>query len=496
MGLAFLTTALVARAFGTSAEMDAYTLAISVPESLQYLLLLATLGILFTPFFIDLRVRLGDEAAWSMALSALALVALMVMAILPVLWVMMPSLVGLLAPGFDATTRALAVEFSILLLPGLFYYATAGLLMGICYAHHDLRTVALSTILLAGLNLAVFFVFVSALGLGVRGLVIGRLLALGIMQVFLLGRTLRLKRDVRVRFQLAHPEVVRILAQMPPYVFGALSGQVALAVNRAFVSTLGEGGVAAWGYGQRLADIPIAVIGAAFGATFLPDFGAALSANEREGAARNWNRALLRVALTLTPAAALIVVLREPLIALLFQRGAFDAESTRLSGLVLAGLALGLPLRAMGGLVVRGMPALKVRALPLILSVISTGANIVLAFWWVGPLGLFGIALAATMGDALFALIGIAVFWRWLGDRQAGASLISFAKIVAASLAGALASAWLLGATQDMTLWLRFALAGGTGLVVCAVVVLILRVPESATLFQRLVGRAAQSELT
>ncbi len=462
LGLQFLTTVLIAREFGTRAEMDAYTLAVSIPESLQYLLMLATLSVLFTPLWIDARARLGESEAWSMALSLLLFLTVIVIALLPLLFFLMPFGMQWLAPGFPESTRALAVELSNLILPGLIYYATAGILLGICYAHHDFRVAALNTILLAALNLAAFFVFVQWWNGGVRGLMIGRLSVLACAEIFLLWGALRHARGIAWRVQLFHPEFRALFRYMPPYMFGALSGQLALVINRAFVSTLGAGSVAAWGYGQRLADIPLAVIGAAFGTTFLPDFAAHIAANEKDNASASWQRAILRVCFTLTPIAALLIALAAPLIALAFQRGAFDTASTQASALVLMGLAVGLPLRGVAGLVVRGMPAFKTRALPLVLSALSTATNIILDVILIVPFGLFGIALAASIGDALFAIVGTIVFWRWMNTR-AHATLAALGKILLASLLAGALSALTVPALESLAPFVQVTLSGMIG---------------------------------
>lgn len=433
LGLQVLTTILIARQFGTTPQMDAYTFAVSIPESLQYLLMLATLSVLFTPLWIDARVRLGASQAWSMALSLLVVLVLLVLLLLPVLYWFMPTLMSWLAPGLTDSTRALAVELSDLILPGLIYYATAGVLLGICYAHYDFRVAAINTLLLAGLNLLGFLVFVQWQGGDVRGLMVGRLAALLGAELFLLWGALRHVRGIHWQLNLFHPEFRSLLKYMPPYIFGALSGQLALFINRAFVSTLGAGSIAAWGYGQRLSEIPLAILGAAFGATFLPGFAAQVAANDPEGANASWNRTVLRVWLVMTPLAALVITLAVPLITLFFQRGSFDATSTQTSSLVLIGLAVGLPLRAVAGLVVRGMPAFKTRWLPLTLSALSTITNIVLDVALISSLGLFGIALAASVGDGLFALVGGLVFWRWL-HAQPRATLGTAGKILLASV--------------------------------------------------------------
>ncbi len=432
--LQFLTTVLMARQFGAGVQMDAYTLAVSIPEALQILLLLASLSTIFTPLFIDARTQYGEGEAWNMALSLLVIVLGIVLFVIPLFVWLMPVLMYLLAPGFAPDTRALAVELSNLILPGVLYYATAGLLLGVCYAYRDFTTPALNTLLLALLNLTAFFVLVQWLQWGVRGMILGRLFVLGVLEIFLLWRVLRHKHDTALRLNVTNPRAWHLLTYLPSYLFGAVSWQVELFITRSLISTLGVGSVAAWGYGQRLADIPMALLGAALGATYLPDFAANVASKNQTAANAGWSRAVLQVLFVLTPISALLIALGAPLIALLFQRGAFDEAATAHSAAVLAGLVVGLPLRGVGGLVVRGMPAFKTRLLPLILSAISTGTTILFAVALIGPLGLFGVALAASLGDSFFTIVGTGVFWRWLRTRTYGRDLVEGAKILAASL--------------------------------------------------------------
>lgn len=416
--LTFLTTVLVARSLGAGSAMDAYTLAISIPESLQYVLMLATLSIVFTPLFIDTRTQHGESEAWSMALSLLLIVAGLAVIVIPLLALAMPWLLYVLAPGFPPETRTVAVQLSDLILPGLVYYATAGVLLGICYAYHDFTTAALNTLLLSVSNLLAFLFFVQFLQWSVQGLMLGRLCGLAGLQIFLVARVWRLKGKLAPRIHFRNPHVWNMLTYLPPYMFGALSGQLELIVTRSLISTLGVGSVAAWGYGQRLADIPMAVLGAAFGTTYLPTFAANLAAGKKSEASGEWNRVAQQVTFVLMPVAALMITLSAPLIALLFQRGAFDATATQNSALVLAGLALGLPLRGIGGMIVRALPAFKSRRLPLGLSALATGSTIVFAFALLNVLGLFGVALASSLGDILFSVAGVWVVWRSLETRD------------------------------------------------------------------------------
>lgn len=420
--LQFLTTVLMAREFGAGAAMDAYTLAVFFPEALQYLLMLVTLSVVFTPMFIDARTRLGDTEAWSIAVSLLLIVVVVVVALIPVIVWAMPWIIALMGPGLTPPTQALAGELTTIILPGLVYFATAGILLGICYAYQDFTTTAINTFLLALLNLVSFFVFVAYLGWGVRGMMLGRVLALLILQIFLILRVRAHKRGIPLKWRVWNPQTWQMLTYLPPYMFGSISWQIGQIAIRSLLSTLGAGTLAAWGYGQRLADVPMGVLGTAVGTTYVPSFSSAVAAEHYAEARRDWSRAVRRMLLVLTPFAVLLVVGAVPLIQILLERGAFDAQATQMTAAVLIGLALGLPLRGVGGLVVRGLPAFKTRLAPILLSALSIGASVGGAFLLANVWGLFGIAFAVSLGDALFAIAGLWFFWRRLAREDAPAN--------------------------------------------------------------------------
>lgn len=316
-----------------------------------------------------------------------------------------------------------------------------------------------------------------------------RLLALGALQIFLVWRVRRLKRDTPVHIRLWHPQVRSMLSYLPPYTFGAVSGQAQLIVSRSLISTLGAGSIAAWSYGQRLAEIPMAIVGGAFGTTFLPAFAERVSAADKDAASAHWNRALTRLTLLLAPLAILSIALAVPLITVLFQRGAFDERSTQATAVVLVGLALGLPARGVGTLVARGLPAFKTRRVPILLSAFATALTIGLAIVLIRMYGLFGVALATSLGEFGFACAGVFLFWRWLNARVR-ATLFDLAKIFAA--AGAMFLA-ILVVNEIFSAPLVQALVGGAlGLSVYALVGYAFHLSELRALAQWMMRRLAR----
>jgi putative peptidoglycan lipid II flippase len=213
----------------------------------------------------------------------------------------------------------------------------------------------------------------------------------------------------------------------------------------------------------------------------LPNFAALVAGDKTNSAGEQWNRALLRATVLLAPVAALLVALGAPLITVLFQRGAFDAQATQTTAGVLAGLALGLPLRGIGGLVVRGMPAFKTRRLPLTLSALSTGVSIGLAFVLLNVFGLFGVALAVSLGDGVFALVGALAFWRRL-NAETRATLMALAKISAAALAVGMVSYLVSALLASAPPFARLLIGGIAGVGVWLALAWMLDLPEQRAL--------------
>lgn len=415
LGLNFFLGILVAQAFGTSAEMDAYTIAISVPESLQYLLMIGTLSLVFTPMFIHLRTTEGDAVAWRVANTLLTLTALSLLLVVGVLIPVTPLLVRLLAPGFTPQTQQLALSLTRLLLPSVLFYAGAAVLLGISYAYRDFKTPALNTVLVSALGIAGFFVFVVWLDLGILGLVISRLVTLSLVTILLLWFVKRLDPRFGPRLALDR-RATQVLSYMPFYVVGAVSGQLSLIVNRRFASELGIGSVAAFSYGQRITDIPLALVGVAFGTALLPSLAAYIAEGRYETARKSFFRGVIVLSFLMTPMMIALVVLRTPVIRLFLARGAFDAASTHLTGLAVAGLGCGLLARAVGSMVVRGLPAFRTRRAPAVLSIASSATDIGLTIILVRWLGLLGIALAVSAGELVFVVLGMLFYQRRLGN--------------------------------------------------------------------------------
>jgi putative peptidoglycan lipid II flippase len=270
--------------------------------------------------------------------------------------------------------------------------------------------------------------------------------------------------------------------------------QVNWLITTALASSLNPGNLAALSYAWAIAMLPLGVFGIAPATAAFPSLAQA-------AAQSNWRQYQemlsggLRLALFLTiPGSVGLLLLREPLVALLFQRGLFDAESTRLTATALLFFGTGLAAHAVLEVVSRGSYALRDTKTPLVFALVGMASHLVFSLLLVGPLGSGGLALAMSLataletGGLLLALTGRVVDFDWKAvGVSAGKSLIATALMGVAVI-------WILGLfswTQEPQGLLLMVLAGTLfGLTVFVGVAALLRSSDLKVLWQELgVGR-------
>jgi putative peptidoglycan lipid II flippase len=214
------------------------------------------------------------------------------------------------------------------------------------------------------------------------------------------GVTLRLPRPRLT------PGVRRTLQLMGPGVLSAGALQLNLLVGT-IVASLEDGAVSYLYYADRVYQLPLGLIGIAFGVVLLPDLSRKLRAGQDAAAMHSLNRGLELALLLGLPAAVALVAIPWPIVTVLFERGAFDAEASRATAWALGAFALGLP--AYVGIKIL-QPAFFAREdtmSPFRAAAWMVALNIVLSvalFFWIGFVGIaLATAIAAWLNAGLLA---------------------------------------------------------------------------------------------
>ena len=428
---------LVSQTFGTSAAMDAFNAAARLPDLLFSLVAGGALGSAFIPVLTELLVQERRAAAWRLA-SALAnlVVAVLAGVSLVAAWAARPIVAHLLAPGFPPAQQALTVDLLRILLLTPAIFGLSGLSMGVLHSHRRFLWPALApTMYWLGM---IFGVLVLAPRWGIYGLAWGAVLgALAHWGVQAPGLARLPARRYVFTWGWDMPEVRRVFRLMVPRWLGVAVVQLNFWINVVLASSMPEGSLTAIQVAWAVMTMPQVVIAQAIAIAALPTF-AAQAARGHTAALRASLVATLRGVLFLAlPATVGLIVLRRPVVAVLFQRGAFDAHSTRLVAWALLWYTLGLVAHSLVEILSRAFYALQDTRTPVVVGAGAMTLNLALSFalaaafraWGWMPHG--GLALANTIATSLEALLLMALIrralaglpWRAVGDGLLRAGL-------------------------------------------------------------------------
>ena len=432
--LGLLRSVAIADAFGTEPELGAYWVAFRVPDLIFQLLAGATLSAAFIPTFSRVLMRDGEDEGWRLASSVLNLVSLATFVAAAFAFVLAPLIVPLLAPGLGEESgrqdelRELAVQLTRLMLLSPLLFGISGMVTGILNARQHFLAPAIAPLLY---NLGIIFgAVVLAERWGVHGLAWGVVIgSIGHLLV-----QLPALRAVGMRWQpavdVASEGVREVLRLMGPRVLGLGAAQVNLVVVVFFASFISDESISAINFAFLIMLLPVGVIGMAIATAAFPrlaQHGAALDLPRLRGSLEAALRMILFLAI---PASVGLVLLADPAVRLLLQRGAFDAASTDLVVEALVVYAVAVWAHAAIEIVSRGFYAVSDTRTPVTFAVGAMLLNVALCAALVAPFGIRGLAAAASVA----AIVELALLLRALHRRLEGLDTTVLAGSVARTL--------------------------------------------------------------
>ena len=369
----------IALLLGTTAAADAYNLAYRIPNLFRRLVAEGSMTASFIPVFTTYMRENTKEEVWEFANRLFWTLALVVAVITILGMVFSPAVVHLFAGKNIA--EAQAIELNRIVFPYLFFVALAALAMGILNCFHVFGLPAATPVCL---NLAtILFTLVvvrSHFKDSATAIVVGVLVG-GVLQ-FLIQVPLLVQKGMRFNFGLSfsHPGIRNVARLMIPRLFGIGIGQINLFVDTRFATAtfMPIGSLAALTVADRVMELVLGGYAIAVATAILPMMSHQAAAKDYESLKKTLAFSVRIVAFITIPAALGLMILREPIIRVLFQHGQFVAESTRLTARALLYYAVGLPALATVKLVVPAFYSTGDTKTPVIVASISLGINILL----------------------------------------------------------------------------------------------------------------------
>jgi putative peptidoglycan lipid II flippase len=491
-----------ARLFGAGDTMDAFNVAFRIPNLVRDLFAEGAMTASFVPAFTRTLTRDGRDRAWrlgNLVVSALVLVTGAL--VLAGIWFAAP-LTRLFAaeyarvPGkLELTTTLTQIMFPFLTLVAI---AAAG--MGMLNSLRHFFIPALSPAMFnVGSILCVLLVVPLAPTIGIHPAVA---LACGTLLGGLLQAAIQIpplwREGFRFRFMVDFRDAAmrEILTLMVPGTIGLAAVQINQFVNTVLATGQGTGAVSWLNYAFRLMYLPIGLFGVSIATAAVPTLSGHAAREDTAGMRSTISTGLRLMLMLNVPATVGLIALARPIVAMIFQRGAFTAADTAATAAALTFYAPGLVGYSAVKLASPAFYALRDSRTPVMVSALSVATNVVLNVTLVHALGYRGLALGTALSALLNATVLLALLRKRIGGLDEARVLRALIKIIVASAAMAAAavtvSAWLESAWPPSGLVVRateLGLAIFAGLVALAIAARLLRIAEFADATRRVVRR-------
>ncbi len=478
---------LVSRAFGTDTSLDAFYAAATLPDLLFNLMAGGALASAFIPTFTGFLSKENHDGAWRLASSVTNISGLALAFFSGLAALFAPQLVQhvlfALNHKLDPALKNLTTDLLRIILIAPTIYGISGLCMAILNTHQKFLMPALAPVFnWIGWIIGILFLVPT---MGIYGLawgyVLGALMHLGIQIPGLLKLT---GQRYFPTFGLNDPAVYDVARLMGPRLLGVMAVQVNFVINGIIALSLGEGSLTAINVARMVMTMPLFVIAQSIATAALPTFAMQVSRGELSDMRSSLAATLRGIFLLSIPSTIGLILLRQPLVTALFQRGAFDATSTEMVSWALMWYTAGLVGHSVVEILSRAFYALHDTKTPVIVGTVAMGLNALFSFAFaalfkqIGWMPHGGLALANSFATALEAIVLFVVMRKRLNGIEGSHIMRGVMPSLFAALAMSLSIFGWLSFAKNFNGWI-ISLAGvmiGGGVYFAAL--WLLRVPE------------------
>lgn len=480
---------LVAHAFGASPELDTFFAANRVSETLFLLIAGGALGSAFIPTFTGLLAQDKKDSAWRLASSLANAVTLTLSLLAALIALFAPQVVRFaLAPGLSADPELFSLTVSLLRIQliSAILFGLGGLIVGILNAHQIFLVPALTAALYQiGI---IFGAIVLAPFMGIYGLAWGVVIGAVLYLVVQLPSLIKLLTGhwslVTFSLGLQDSNVRQVLLLMGPRLVGVAVVQLNFWVNTWLASQMASGSVSGLYYGFSLMLMAQAIIAQSVAIAAMPTFSAQHALGQQDEMRLSLASSLRGVILLALPASVGLMVLRQPIISLLYQRGEFDERSVQIVAWALLWYATGMLGHSIMEILTRAFYAQHDTKTPVIIGTVAMLLNIVFSvtfaklFESAGWMPHGGLALANSLATALEATALFVMMRKRLSGIEGGHILRGALPSLVAAVGMAFALFGFLSVGVDLSVWILVPAGVAIGGAVYFVILWILRVPE------------------
>jgi len=423
--------------YGVSGPMSAFTIAFQVPNLVRALFADAALQPAFVPIFTEQLEKKNYKEAFRLASTLLLLVTLVLGAITAIFVLLAPVIMPLFAPGFEGEILDLTVTLSQVLFPILIMLGMSGVVVGILNSYDRFGAFAISplfwnlTIIAALVLLIPHFHGQDRIYAYAIGILVGTLVQLLIPTFDLRNTPFKFEWS----FEWRNRDVRRVLLLMLPVTISLGLINFNMLINSLFGSLVSDQSPAAIDKAFRIYQLPQGIFSVAIATVLFPTLARFAARGEHDNLRATMANGMRQILFVLLPAAAAILVLSEPMIRLVYQRGEFTPAETTLVATALFWFAFSLPTNGVYLLQTRTFFSLQRPWMATGLAAVDLVVSALAAFALYKPFGTGGIVAGTGIGTTAAVFAQAVVLRRELGGLELGRLLSTSVRITLAAAA-------------------------------------------------------------
>lgn len=416
--------------YGASATSDAYLISLTIPAVI-FSFIGAGLSTGFIPMFSQIREKHGESDANKFT-SNLVNILILVSTILVVIGLIFTEpIVKLFASGFKGETLAMAIRFTKLSLVGIYFTGTTYIYSAYLQLNNRFLTPALIGI---PYNIIIMIAIAISANNDPLFLILGSVIATS-SQLFILLPSIKktgYRHNFTINFKDEHLKNLMIIAL--PVIIGVSVNQINTLVDRTIASGLVVGGISALNYANRLNGFVQGLIVAPVATVLYPSISKMAANDNIKGLKSAINESMNSISILIMPITVGAMIFAEPIIKLLFGRGAFDSNAIILTTSALLFYSIGMIGFGLRDILSRAFYSQQDTKTPMINSSIAVVMNIVLNIVLSRYLGIGGLALATSISALFSTGLLLLNLRRKIGPLGLKKTVITFSKVIVASL--------------------------------------------------------------
>lgn len=392
--LGFIREMVIAHFLGASLTYDVFLVSLTFPSMLASIFLY-TLPSVFIPVYLKEKISRGEDSAWNYFLNFLNTFASLSLLVSMFLFFFAPFVIRSYAPSFNSEQLADAIRLLRVLSAIVFFAGLYTIFKSLLHANKHFLLPAVAPLFLNIMTIiSVIFLTSSMATLALAlGWLFGYLFQL--IAVFLIFA----KRRPPYHFFInVHDHLLKnTLSALLLIAIVEAIGQLNIVIDRSFVAFLPEGGISALSYAGTLNHLPIGVLAITMATSIFPSLAEYAAQKDNKNLIRLYSKGVRFVLAITIPIAVILFLFANGIIALLFQRGAFNQQATALTSSALKMLTIGLAAFVVHAILIKIFYAMNNNVTLLISTFLALIIKVILSIWLVKIFMLKGLALSTSL---------------------------------------------------------------------------------------------------